>query len=191
MTACTNVNIEENKDYLVVSTGHFNFPLKSEFTVTSFFNEQRTVYGESNTHNGWDLAVPAQTPVYSVCDGVVEKVNFTQDSNLPYDQSGNSVGNTITLKCDSDYDETYYVIFAHLYPNSAKVKEGDAVSHWTQVASAGTTGYSTGNHLHYQVENENRELVDGMQLIDFTLSSSSDFNDFQNPNTDFRPPFGN
>ena len=191
MTACTNVNIEENKDYLVVSTGHFNFPLKSEFTVTSFFNEQRTVYGESNTHNGWDLAVPAQTPVYSVCDGVVEKVNFTQDSNLPYDQSGNSVGNTITLKCDSDYDEAYYVIFAHLYPNSAKVKEGDAVSHWTQVASAGTTGYSTGNHLHYQVENENRELVDGMQLIDFTLSSSSDFNDFQNPNTGFRPPLGN
>lgn len=191
MTACTNVNIEENKDYLVVSTGHFNFPLKSEFTVTSFFNEQRTVYGESNTHNGWDLAVPAQTPVYSVCDGVVEKVNFTQDSNLPYDQSGNSVGNTITLKCDSDYDETYYVIFAHLYPNSAKVKEGDIVSHWTQVATAGTTGYSTGNHLHYQVENENRELVDGMQLIDFTLSSSSDFNDFQNPNTGFRPPLGN
>lgn len=191
MTACTNANIEENKDYLVVSTGHFNFPLKSEFTVTSFFNEQRTVYGESNTHNGWDLAVPAQTPVYSVCDGVVEKVNFTQDSNLPYDQSGNSVGNTITLKCDSDYDETYYVIFAHLYPNSAKVKEGDIVSHWTQVATAGTTGYSTGNHLHYQVENENRELVDGMQLIDFTLSSSSDFNDFQNPNTGFRPPLGN
>lgn len=191
MTACTNVNIEENKDYLVVSTGHFNFPLKSEFTVTSFFNEQRTVYGESNTHNGWDLAVPAQTPVYSVCDGVVETVNFTQDSNLPYDQSGNSVGNTITLKCDSDYEETYYVIFAHLYPNSAKVKEGDAVSHWTQIASAGTTGYSTGNHLHYQVENENRELVDGMQLIDFTLSSSSDFNDFKNPNTGFRPPLGN
>ena len=191
MTACTNVNIEENKDYLVVSTGHFNFPLKSEFTVTSFFNEQRTVYGESNTHNGWDLAVPAQTPVYSVCDGVVEKVNFTQDSNLPYDQSGNSVCNTITLKCDSDYDETYYVIFAHLYPNSAKVREGDTVSHWTQVATAGTTGYSTGNHLHYQVENENRELVDGMQLIDFTLSSSSDFNDFKNPNTGFRPPLGN
>ena len=191
MTACTNANIEENKDYLVVSTGHFNFPLKSEFTVTSFFNEQRTVYGESNTHNGWDLAVPAQTPVYSVCDGVVENVNFTQDSNLPYDQSGNSVGNTITLKCDSDYDETYYVIFAHLYPNSAKVKAGDTVSHWTQVATAGTTGYSTGNHLHYQVENENRELVDGIQLIDFTLSSSSDFNDFKNPNTGFRPPLGN
>ena len=195
MTACTNANIEENKDYLVVSTGHFNFPLKSEFTseftITSFFNEQRTVYGESNTHNGWDLAVPAQTPVYSVCSGIVEKVNFTQNTNIPYDQSGNSVGNTITIKCDEDYDETYYVIFAHLYPNSAKVKAGDKVNHWTQVATAGTTGYSTGNHLHYQVENANRELVDGMQLIDFTLSSSSDFNDFQNPNTGFRPPLGN
>ena len=191
MTACTDENIKENENYLVVSTGHFNFPLKDDFTVTSFFNQERTIYGESNRHNGWDLATLAQTPVYSVCSGTVEKVNFTQDKNIPYDQSGNSVGNTITIKCDEDYAETYYVIFAHLYPNSAKVKEGDIVNHWTQVASVGTTGYSTGNHLHYQVEDENRKLVDGMQLIDFTLSSPSDFNDFQNPNEGFKPPFPN
>ena len=190
MTACTSANIKENEDYLVVSTSHFNFPLKSDFTVTSFFNQERTVYGESNRHNGWDLAVPAQTPVYSVCSGTVEKVNFTQDVNIPYDQSGNSVGNTITIKCDEDYDETYYVIFAHLYPNSAKVKSGDKVNHWTQVASVGTTGYSTGNHLHYQVENANRELIDGMLLIDFTLSNSTGLDDFKNPNAGFNQPFG-
>ena len=75
MTACTEANIKENEDYLIVSTGHFNFPLKADFTVTSFFNQERTVYGKSNKHNGWDLAVPAQTPVYSVCSGIVEKVN--------------------------------------------------------------------------------------------------------------------
>lgn len=190
MTACTSANIKENEDYLVVSTSHFNFPLKSDFTVTSFFNQERTVYGESNRHNGWDLAVPAQTPVYSVCSGTVEKVNFTQDVNIPYDQSGNSVGNTITIKCDEDYDETYYVIFAHLYPNSAKVKAGDKVNHWTQVASVGTTGYSTGNHLHYQVENANRELIDGMLLVDFTLSNSTGLDDFKNPNAGFNQPFG-
>lgn len=190
MTACTSANIKENEDYLVVSTSHFNFPLKSDFTVTSFFNQERTIYGESNRHNGWDLAVPAQTPVYSVCSGTVEKVNFTQDVNIPYDQSGNSVGNTITIKCDEDYDETYYVIFAHLYPNSAKVKAGDKVNHWTQVASVGTTGYSTGNHLHYQVENANRELIDGMLLIDFTLSNSTGLDDFKNPNAGFNQPFG-
>ena len=61
--------------------------------------------------------------------------------------------------------------FAHLYPNSAKVKVGDKVHHWTQVAEVGTTGHSTGNHLHYQVENSKREKIDGMQFIDFTLHS--------------------
>lgn len=178
MTACTESNIAENKEYLEVSTGHFNLPLDKDFTVTSFFNEQRVIYGETNVHGGWDLAVPAQTPVYSVCSGTVDKVTFTQNENVPYDQSGNNVGNLITIKCDEDYDETYYVVFAHLYPNSAKVKVGDKVIHWTQVAEVGTTGHSTGNHLHYQVENSKREKLDGMQFIDFTLHS---------PNYHFEP----
>lgn len=178
MTACSENNIEENSDYLIVSTGHFNLPLDKDFTVTSFFNEQRIIYGESNVHSGWDLAVPAQTPVYSVCNGTVEKVTFTQNENIPYDQSGNKIGNLITIKCDEDYEDTYYVVFAHLYPNSAKVKVGDKVTHWTEVASVGTTGHSTGNHLHYQVENFNKEKIDGMKFIDFTM---------QNPNVRFEP----
>ena len=37
MTACTESNIAENKEYLEVSTGHFNLPLDKDFTVTSFF----------------------------------------------------------------------------------------------------------------------------------------------------------
>lgn len=182
MSVCTESSIAENKEYLEVSTGHFNLPLDTNFTVTSFFNEQRVIYGESNVHGGWDLAAPAQTPVYSVCSGTVDRVRFTQNQNIPYDQSGNNVGNLITIKCDEDYDDTYYVVFAHLYPNSAKVKEGDKVHHWTQVAEVGTTGHSTGNHLHYQVENSNREKIDGMQFIDFNLRSPHYHLDLQTPN---------
>ena len=179
MVACSDANIKENEGYLVVSTGHFNFPLDVNYTITSFFNEQRIIYGESNVHNGWDLAVPAQTPVYSVCSGTVYKVNYTQSQNIPYDQSGNNVGNSITIKCDEDYDETFYVLFAHLYPNSAKVKVGDKVNHWTEVASAGTTGHSTGNHLHYQVMDKDFKLMDGMQLIDFTLNHDTNNLDYK------------
>lgn len=179
MVACSDANIKENEDYLVVSTGHFNFPLDVNYTITSFFKEQRIIYGESNVHNGWDLAVPAQTPVYSVCSGTVYKVNYTQSQNIPYDQSGNNVGNSITIKCDEDYDETFYVLFAHLYPNSAKVKVGDKVNHWTEVASAGTTGHSTGNHLHYQVMDKDFKLLDGMQLIDFTLNHDTNNLDYK------------
>lgn len=185
MTACTESNIKDNEDYLVVSTGRFNLPLDTNFTITSFFNEQRIIYGESNVHSGWDLAVPEKTKVYSVCDGIVDKVTFTQNENIPYDQSGNNVGNLITIKCDSDYDEIYYVVFAHLYPNSAKVSVGDRVSHWTEIAGVGTTGHSTGNHLHYQVENANREKIDGMQLIDFNLENPNNKLELDRPYNNF------
>ena len=178
--ACTESNLKENESYLVVSTKHFNFPLTSNYTVTSFFNEERVIYGEKNIHNGWDFACSAQTPVYSVCSGTVEKVNYTQNENIPYDQSKNNVGNTITIKCDEDYDETYHVLFAHLYPNSAKVKVGDKVNHWTEIASVGTTGHSTGNHLHYQVYDANWKLLDGMQLVDLTLNKFTPNNGLDN-----------
>lgn len=185
MTACTESNMKDNEDYLVVSTGRFNLPLDTNFTITSFFNEQRIIYGESNVHSGWDLAVPEKTKVYSVCDGIVDKVTFTQNENIPYDQSGNNVGNLITIKCDSDYDEIYYGVFAHLYPNSAKVSVGDRVSHWTEIAGVGTTGHSTGNHLHYQVENANREKLDGMQLIDFNLENPNNKLELDRPYNNF------
>ena len=94
----------------------------------------------------------------------------------------NKTGNIIVLKCDQDYAETYYVTYAHLYPNSAKVKVGDSVSHWTEIASVGTTGHSTGNHLHYQVADANWNLIDGMQLIDF--NSVTDYSN----QLEYKPP---
>ena len=145
----------------------------SDDTSKLEFLKEREVYGETNIHDGLDFAVPEKTPVYSVCSGKVYKINFTQDKNVPYDQSGNAVGNTMIIKCNEDYDETYYVMFAHLYPNSSKVKVGDKVNHWTELASVGTTGYSTGNHLHYQVQDKEWNLIDGMQLIDLTLTNDT------------------
>lgn len=175
LTVCSAEIIEENKDYLTVSSALFNFPLKNKKAkITSFYGEQRIVYDEQNVHSGWDFVASAKTPVYSVCDGIVEKVNYTQTENVTYDKSGNRVGNTITIKCDQDYFDTYYVTYMHLYPNSAKVKVGDIVNHFTEIASVGTTGWSTGNHLHYQVADSNWNLIDGMQLIDLTLEYSDD-----------------
>ncbi len=172
MVACMDSNINDNKIYLENIEQYFNFPLaRNDYTITSFFNQQRIIYGESNVHNGWDFAIDEQTPVYSVCNGKVTNVNYTQQENVPYDQSQNSIGNTITLECN-DYGELYYVVFAHLYPNSAKVSVGDEVSHWTEIASVGTTGHSTGNHLHYQVLDKNNQLLDGMLFIDMNNTKS-------------------
>ena len=64
------------------------------------------------------------------------------------------------------------MLYGHLYPNSSKVKIGDKVSSWQQIAGVGTTGYSTGNHLHYQVS-ENGKVIDGLSLVDFNKENET------------------
>lgn len=145
-------------------------PLKiSKMNVTSFFMEERVVYGKADTHHAWDFSAPNNTTVYAVCDGEVTKVSFPYSENT-IDTSGGG-GNQIKIKCEIDEDTTYEVWYAHLYPKSSKVKEGDKVKQWQQIAEVGTTGYSTGPHLHYQVSKDGN-TVDGMSLIDFTDTDS-------------------
>lgn len=136
-----------------------------KITVTSFFMEERIVFGKSDVHGGWDLATGNKTPVKSVCDGKVTKVSFPYKENVTNTSGGG--GNQIYLECEVDEDVTYKVIYAHLYPDTAKVKEGQMVKAGDELAGVGTTGYSTGPHLHYQVE-LNGNKVDGMSLIDFS-----------------------
>ena len=74
------------------------------------------------------------------------------------------------MDCEVDDDLTYRVIYAHLYPDSANVEVGDEVKVGDEIAQVGTTGYSTGPHLHFQVIKDGSN-VDAMSLIDFTYES--------------------
>ena len=134
-------------------------------TITSIFKEERVVFGKDDIHEAWDIATQAQTPVYSTCDGKVETVSFTQSENVTNTSAGG--GNQIKISCEVN-DLTYYVLYAHLYPNSSKVSAGQTVSKGQEIAGVGTTGYSTGNHLHYQVSLDG-QTIDGMSLIEFSL----------------------
>ena len=153
----------------------------SKVTITSFFMEERIVFGTYGVHSAWDLAAGNKTIVKSVCDGKITKVSFPYKENVT-DKNGGG-GNQIYLECVIDEDITYTVIYAHLYPNTAKVKEGEHVIAGTDLAGVGTTGYSTGPHLHYQVQ-LNGKNVDGMSLIDF-----SNENIIFNPNHPLEPQF--
>ena len=154
-------------------------------TITSFFKEERIVYGESDVHSAWDLANSAQTPVYSVCDGTVETVDFPHSTNT-IDTSDTQGGNIIKINCEVN-ELTYTVLYGHLYPNSSQVSVGDNVTKGQVIASVGTTGYSTGDHLHYQVS-LNNEVVDGMSLIDFTYEIDSTPS-FDQPDLPLRPTY--
>lgn len=149
----------------------------SKVTITSFFMEERIVFGTPGVHSAWDLAAGNKTPVKSVCDGTVKKVSFKYSENVT-DKNGGG-GNQIYLECPIDEELTYTVIYAHLYPGTSKVKEGDSVKAGDELAGIGTTGYSTGPHLHYQVQVDG-ENVDGMSLIDFS-DKKPPFNPGYNP----------
>ena len=137
----------------------------SKITITSFFMEERIVFGNEDVHGGWDLACGNKTPVKAVCDGKIKKVSFPFKDNVT-DKNGGG-GNQIVLECIVDDDITYNVRYAHLYPDSSKVKENQEVKAGDEIAGVGTTGYSTGPHLHYEVTIEGNK-VDGMSLIDFS-----------------------
>ena len=180
MVACSENEINISSQIKEFQNKPFDKPIDfSKINITSFFMEQRIVFDSYGVHKGWDLASPALTDVYAVCDGIVEKVFFPYHENIP-DKSGGG-GNQIVLRCEFE-DINYKVSYYHLYPNSYKVSVNDEVIKGQAIAGVGTTGHSTGNHLHYQVEKDN-SYIDGMSLIDFT-------NNYNQENS-FQPPFVN
>lgn len=164
-SVCDSSEIESSGQINEVQNKPFVPPLDiSKMNVTSYFMQERIIYGSYNIHEAWDFASADKTPVYSVCDGTVDIVSFPYSENV-IDKSGGA-GNYITISCEVD-DITYKVLYGHLYPNSTTLKKGDTVTSGQQIATVGTTGYSTGSHLHYQVTKDG-SYIDGMSLIDFT-----------------------
>ncbi|MDD2458015.1 MAG: peptidoglycan DD-metalloendopeptidase family protein [Eubacteriales bacterium] len=86
-------------------------------------------------HRGLDLAVPQGTPIYSIMDGEVVSVG--------YDSGG--YGNYLVIKDEKGYRSTY----AHCA--SIVVFEGQSVVRGDPIATAGSTGASTGSHLHLEL----------------------------------------
>lgn len=137
--------------------------------ITSFFMEERIIFGEYDIHTGWDFSATEQTDIYSVCDGIVTEYSFKYSTNV-YDVNA-GYGNYIGIECSVD-DDVYFVKYAHLYPNSSSLKIGDEVNQGEIIAGVGTTGSSTGNHLHFEVY-KNENLVDGLSLVNFVYSKTS------------------
>ena len=185
-SVCKLDEINESGQINEIQNKPFSSPLDfKELSVTSFFMEERIIYGEANTHSAWDFGASAETPIYSVCDGEVINVSFPYSTNT-IDTNGGA-GNSIKIRCTVDDDIEYIVLYGHLYPNSSKVKVGDKVSEWQLIGTVGTTGYSTGNHLHFQVS-FNGQVIDGLSLIDFNKENTS--TTFQPYNPISSPNFG-
>lgn len=90
-----------------------------------------------HTHMGYDLAAPEGSPVIAPISGVIK---FRQ-----YQKGG--AGHYLILDGDDDFDYA----FMHLQTGSQLVNEGDRVTMGQQIAGVGSTGGSSGAHLHFEM----------------------------------------
>ncbi len=113
-------------------------PLKY-FVITSDFGYRYSpVTGEPGIHTGIDMAADYGVPIYAAADGVV--------ADSAWDDS---YGNYVKLL----HKDNTVSIYAHC--SSLCVSEGETVSVGEKIAEIGSTGASTGNHLHFEVRKDN------------------------------------
>ncbi|MDO6450539.1 lysozyme family protein [Oceanobacillus profundus] len=125
----------EQGESIAVSKGDWSFPLR-EIRVTSEFGERtHPITGEINSfHGGLDFRCSPQDDILAVANGdVVEAIH----SNVGY-------GNYVTVK----HGEGEFSRYAHM--TSLSVSVGNKVSQGQSLGKCGTTGSSTGNHLHLE-----------------------------------------
>ena len=122
--------------------------INDRFIITSpWWNERiNPITGETEIHRGLDIATSGSKPVYSILDGIVHSLGFD-----------NSQGNWIIIKDDNSSSPTfgYATLFMHL-ANRPDVLQGDRVVKGQKVGDEGTTGSSTGIHLHVEMQDLNR-----------------------------------
>ena len=110
-------------------------------SITSIRNDWPT-YSGGGYHGGTDFPVSANSPVYSTCDGEVVAVTSLTTS----------YGKHIKIRATVN-GETVYMRYCHL--NGFSVSVGERVYAGQQIGISGSTGNSTGPHLHYEVRNAN------------------------------------
>ena len=109
-------------------------PLDNSRLTSSYGMRTHPVVGGRRKHNGIDLAAPTGTPVYATADGLVERANWFS-----------SYGKFIKI----DHGGSMETRFAHL--SGIEVSAGERVTKGQLIGYVGSTGRSTGPHLHYEV----------------------------------------
>ena len=135
---------EEKKEELSLNNTEYLkgiWPVKSYKEISSPFGQRiHPITGKQSFHKGIDIPAPQDTDILSCDDGIIS-----------FSGVMNGYGNVIKIK-HFDGKETLYA-----HNNSNVVEEGDVVKAGQVIAKVGTTGNSTGNHLHFEtiINNEN------------------------------------
>lgn len=122
--------------------------INTRFLVTSKWWDERInpITGRVEIHRGLDIATSGNDPVYSMLDGIIHSKGYD-----------NSMGNFVIIKDNNENSATfgYATLYMHL-KEPVSLEVGASVEKGTQVGIEGTTGDSTGIHLHVEMQDLNR-----------------------------------
>lgn len=126
----------------------FIMPIQSKFRWSSpYGNRIDPIAGVKSFHTGTDMACPTGTPIVAAMSGKVS----TTGVNRVY-------GNYVII----DHGNGYQTLYAHM--SKIIASKGQWVSQGTRIGLVGSTGYSTGPHLHFTVY-KNGKMVDPMSVL--------------------------
>lgn len=124
-----------------------NLPITGKFNITAYFKQKGKYWKTLGFHTGIDFT--GDSAIYATCDGVVDSINYS-----------NAYGNYIIIK-ENNVNRYHY--FCHL--SRILVKKGQKVSRVSVIGIMGSTGNSTGIHLHYEIRKQKGNLVES-NLVD-------------------------
>ena len=123
-------------------------PINGARLSSSYGKRKHPILGYTKMHTGTDFAAPTGTPIMASGDGKVIKAGWCGGG-----------GNCVKLK----HNSTYQTVYAHMSKFGRGIKKGVRVKQGQIIGYVGSTGLSTGPHLHYEVI-ENGKKVNSQKL---------------------------
>ena len=111
-------------------------PINGARLSSSFGKRKHPILGFTKMHTGTDFAAPTGTPIMASGDGKVTKASWCGGG-----------GNCVKIK----HNSTYTTVYAHMSKFARGIKKGKKVFQGQIIGYVGSTGMSTGPHLHYEV----------------------------------------
>jgi len=111
-------------------------PINGARLSSPFGMRKHPIDGYNKMHKGTDFAAPMGTPIMASGDGIVKKAGWCGGG-----------GNCVKIK----HNSTYQTVYAHMSKFARGIKTGVRVKQGQTIGFVGSTGKSTGPHLHYEV----------------------------------------
>ena len=127
-------------------------PINGARLSSSFGMRKHPIDGFNKMHKGTDFAAPMGTPIMASGNGVVKKAGWCGGG-----------GNCVVIK----HNSTYQTVYAHMSKFAKGIRKGTRVKQGQTIGFVGSTGKSTGPHLHYEV------IVNGKRINSQTLKLPS------------------